>query len=114
MRNLPNLRVDKYRKRGEGHDGWFEFRRAGGKLFVQASTGLGWEHVSVSVDAERCPTWEEMAWIKDQFWGTEECVVQYHPPESVYVNCHPYVLHMWKPDGVELPVPPPELIGPME
>lgn len=66
-----------------------------------------WEHVSVSVrGVARCPTWKEMHWVKGLFWGEEECVIQFHPPQSEYVNCHPYTLHMWKPIGVEVPRPP--------
>lgn len=65
------------------------------------------EHASVSVvGEERCPTWAEMCYIKDLFWGPEECVIQYHPPRSQYVNNHPYVLHLWKPKGVAIPLPP--------
>jgi hypothetical protein len=56
-----------------------------------------WEHVSVSVPGNaRCPTWEEMCFIKDTFWNDEDCVVQFHPPKSQYVNVHPYVLHLWR------------------
>jgi hypothetical protein len=84
----------------------------GFKLNVIAGDGLGWEHVSVSVkDAARCPTWDEMCAIKELFWDGEDCVVQYHPPKSDYVNNHPYVLHLWRPVGVEMPRPPHELVG---
>lgn len=74
------------------------------------------EHVSVSVGGKgqkqaRCPTWEEMAWVKGLFWGPEETVVQYHPPESEYVNNHAYVLHLWKPVGVTLPLPHSDAVG---
>jgi hypothetical protein len=37
--------------------------------------------------------------------------VQYHPAEKDYVSNHPYCLHIWKPVGVELPVPLPEMVG---
>jgi hypothetical protein len=73
--------------------------------------GCGWEHVSVSL-ADRCPTWDEMAWVKDLCWGPDACVVQYHPPRAEYVNCHPYCLHLWRPAGAELPRPPAGLVGP--
>jgi hypothetical protein len=63
-----------------------------------------WEHVSVS--ASTVPVWGEMCWVKDLFWGPEEVVVQYHPPESQYVNVHGRVLHLWKPVGLEIPMPP--------
>lgn len=64
-------------------------------LFCQASDGLDWEHVSVSI-ADRCPTWEEMCFIKDLFWGDDDLVVQMHPPKSDYVNNHLYCLHLWR------------------
>ena len=64
-----------------------------------------WEHVSVSY-ADRIPCWETMCQIKDLFWSPEDCVVQYHPPHSEYVNCHPNVLHLWRPLGADLPRPP--------
>jgi hypothetical protein len=64
-----------------------------------------WDHVSVSI-ADRCPTWNEMCWIKDLFFDPEECVLQFHPPQSQYINIHPYVLHLWKPKDIEIPLPP--------
>ena len=59
----------------------------------------------------RCPTWEEMCMVKDIFWGEEECVVQFHPPRSEYVNRHPYCLHLWKKIGEEYETPPKEYVG---
>ena len=103
---------------------------AGDRLFVIASGAdpEGWaslglpgppfEHVSVSVrgpdgkPAGRCPTWEEMCFVKGLCWRPDECVVQYHPPEAEYVNHHPHCLHLWKPVGVEVPRPPAETVGP--
>jgi hypothetical protein len=52
--------------------------------------GEPWEHVSVSTPT-RCPSWEEMCWVKDVFFSGEETVVQLHPPKSKYVNDNPYV-----------------------
>jgi len=70
----------------------------------------GWEHVSVST-YDRTPTWEEMHFIKDLFWSPEECVMQLHPPESEYVNFHPYCLHLWRPTDREIPMPPSTMVG---
>lgn len=64
-----------------------------------------WEHVSVS-SPFGCPTWKEMCWVKGVFWNPDECVIEYHPPQSDYVNIHPNVLHLWKPVGVVIPMPP--------
>ena len=80
---------------------------------VIASDGAGWEHVSVSLNRDRCPLWEEMCKIKALFWGPEDVVVQYHPAESNYVNLHPYCLHLWRPnDGNELRTPEAWMVGP--
>lgn len=76
---------------------------------VVFSWGRGWDHVSVSF-RNRTPTWGEMCHIKDIFFDEEECVVQYHPPKSEYVNNHPYCLHLWKPQNIEVPMPLKEMV----
>lgn len=79
---------------------------AGSEMWAEIGLpGVPFEHVSVSCK-DRCPTWEEMNWVKDQFWGPEELVIQYHPPKSEYVNNNPFTLHLWKPVGFEIPLPP--------
>ena len=88
----------------------------GWRLLVLASDGYGWEHASVSARNEsrtRTPTWKEMAYVKGIYWDDEDVVVQYHPRKSEYVNCHPNVLHLWRPTSVEIPTPPPEFVGPL-
>ena len=97
-----------------GCNGAFIFPAVPGrpKLFAIASDGEGWEHVSVSTSF-RCPTWDEMCWIKGLFWDDEDCVVQFHPPRSEYVNAHPYCLHLWRPVGAQIATPPTHLVGPM-
>jgi len=97
--------------RGDEHNGYFVVQlNHGQKFMVIASNGMGWEHVSVS-RKDRCPTWAEMCQIKDLFWDDADCVVQYHPPHSEYVNNHPYCLHMWRPTGVALPIPDSIMVG---
>lgn len=82
-----------------------------GNIFtVIASDGMGWEHVSVSL-THRCPTWEEMCYIKHLFWDNTDTVIQYYPPESEYVNNHQYCLHLWRKVGYEFPLPPAILVG---
>ncbi len=76
---------------------------------VVFSWGGGWEHVSVSY-SNRCPTWEEMCRVKDIFWYDNECVVQFHPPKSEYVNNHPYCLHLWRKCGNDFELPPKEFV----
>lgn len=82
----------------------------GPDLLTIASDGLGWEHVSVSLGT-RCPTWEEMCRVKNIFWDEEDCVMQFHPSKSEYVNNHPYCLHLWRPIGVDFPTPSALLVG---
>lgn len=96
----------------DGNNGAFTFNQKKNKpdLFVVASDGMSWEHVSVST-IKRIPTWQEMCFIKDKFWGKEDCVVQYHPPESEYVNNHPYCLHMWRHSEAEIRRPPMFMVG---
>jgi len=65
-----------------------------------------WEHVSVSLK-NRCPSWDEMCFIKTLFWDGADLVLQFHPPSSDYVNRHQYCLHLWRKCGtndfVEMP-----------
>ena len=70
-----------------------------------------WEHVSVSVRGQnRCPTWDEMCFVKRLFWKPSETVIQFHPCESEYVNVHEYVLHLWRQVGVEPLLPHRQLV----
>ncbi len=89
-----------------GNNGAFIVLLAHGQV-VQCivSDRFGWEHVSVSRQ-DRVPTWGEMDQVKRLFWGPEDCVVQFHPPESRYVNMHPFCLHLWRPLEAHLPQPP--------
>lgn len=96
--NIPHYRIKNY------------------SFYTQVSDGDGWEHVSVSVGEngkkqQRCPTWEEMCWIKDQFWDKDDCIIQYHPVVSEYVNMHPFVLHLWKPINQIIPTPDKIMVG---
>jgi hypothetical protein len=96
------------------------------EIIVDDGTVSGWEHVSVcAFEAEsfkrllrrgeqpqpRTPTWAEMCHVKNLFWSAEDCVVQFHPPQSDYVNRHPHVLHLWRWRGGEFPRPPSRLVG---
>lgn len=87
----------------------------GQSLRIIASSGdhaeaEGWEHVSVST-RRRPPNWQEMCFVKDLFWEDEECVIQYHPPRSEYVNNHPYCLHLWRNTFKSFPLPPSIMVG---
>jgi hypothetical protein len=82
-----------------------------GPLTVIASVGDGWDHVSVS-RPNRCPNWPEMDHIRHLFFREEECVMQLHPPVAENISIHPYCLHLWRPQDVEIPRPPSNLVGP--
>lgn len=77
-----------------------QLKHGNARLCVIFSEGLGWDHVSVSLPT-RCPTWEEMCYVKNVFFDEHEAVMQLHPPRSEYVNNHPYCLHLWKPQSPE-------------
>ena len=84
------------------------------------SDGGGWEHVSVSVARHspsnshqiiETPDWIVLCKAKNLFWDEEDCVVQFHPPKSEYVNMHPNVLHLWRKVGEDFETPPKIMIG---
>ena len=103
----------------DGNNGAFSFPspEAGWYLACLASDGEGWEHVSIHAyngirTKQRTPTWKEMCYVKRLFWDGEDVVMQLHPSEEQYVNCHQHVLHLWRPTGQAIPQPPAEFVGP--
>jgi hypothetical protein len=110
------IREGKYASRTGDMHGAFVIIRHLMELLILSSghdDKYGWEHVSVSVGIQP-PSWDQMCFVKDLFWDEDECVIQYHPPRSEYVNFHPGTLHLWKPRGVVLPLPPSLLVGPKD
>lgn len=98
--------------RAAGANGAFYVQCPGrGWLMIVISNGGGWEHVSVTV-RNRCPVWEEMDWVKQQFWDEGDTVIQYHVPVSDHVNVHPFCLHLWRQIGKTMPRPPAWMVGP--
>ena len=83
----------------------------GGSLRCLASSGEGWDHVSVS-RVNRCPNWPEMCQIKDAFFEPDETVMQLHVPAKDHINIHRYCLHLWRPQGLDIPRPPNWMVGP--
>jgi len=62
-----------------------------------------WLHVSCSYK-NRLPSWGELKEVKSLFIGKEKTAIQMLPPDSKYVNIHPYCLHLWHClDGSTLP-----------
>lgn len=94
----------------DGNNGSFLIPFESYELYVIGSDGMEWEHVSVSL-RNRTPNWREMCFIKDLFWDEEDCIVQYHPAKSQYVNNHEHTLHLWKPTNKIIPVPQSILVG---
>lgn len=117
MRKEPNLKLDKYRQvhpamgdsPGGASYGFFVIPYRGHILRAISSGNnpdwSDWEHVSVSLE-HRCPTWEEMQFVKELFWKDDEVVMQLHPAKENYINCHPYTLHLWRPQNDPIPLPP--------
>lgn len=95
---------------GDDTCGVFFIDMDGQNIRAIASAGFGWEHVSISL-IDRCPTWNEMCNVKSLFWDDDDCVIQYHPPKKDYINNHEYCLHLWRPIGVDLPMPPKIMVG---
>lgn len=96
----------------EGCNGYFCFTLFGAKIKVIASDGMGWKHVSASID--KClepPNWKMMCAIKDLFFEDEDVVVQFHPKKSQYVNNHPGCLHLWQSLDREFPQPDSLMVG---
>ena len=82
-------------------------------LYVIASSGMGWDHVSVS-RANRCPDWPEMDHIKRLFFQDDETAMQLHVPPADHLSFHPNCLHLWRPQNVEIPRPPAILVAPLK
>ena len=101
--NLPNLDPEV--------EGGFVINCKEVELFVIASSGLGWDHLSISTK-DRCPSWEEMEHIAKLFFKSEEVAMQLHLPEKDHLNYHEYVLHWWRPRSKlkKIPLPPKILV----
>lgn len=119
LERFRHTKADKPMATKEGDPfGVFYIENAGTAFIIIFDNGSesGWEHASMRVKApsgqERLANWSEMCWLKGLFWEDEECVAQIHPPKSEYINCHPYVLHLWKEVGKQFPRPPSLLVGP--
>lgn len=80
---------------------------------VLATTGAGWDHISVST-RDRCPSWEEMEHVRKLFAGHSEVWLQFGLPPEQHVNCHPYCLHWWRPLHRVIRLPPASMVGPRE
>ena len=82
MHPKPSDKLEDCRMRGPFgcNSGFFIVKKQNASLRIQASDGGGWDHVSVSL-ATRCPTWDEMCYVKSLFFMPHEAVMQLHPPD---------------------------------
>lgn len=118
MRNLHLL--DAYRRDSTASHGWSGDETCGAftvpspvdrkPLQVIASSGDGWDHVSVS-RTNRPPNWTELDYVRRLFFKDDETVMQLHVPVSDHINAHPFCLHLWRPQRVEIPRPPGWMVG---
>lgn len=88
----------------DGCNGAFVLVRERVEMHVVLSEKGGWDHVFVSCK-KRCPKWEEMCWIKNLIFNSEDVVIQYHPKKSEYIYLPKFCLHLWRPQNLELPSP---------
>lgn len=113
LRQYNQYRVKLWGMYGDNSNGKFIIPRKNKSGYYQviASDGLDWDHVSISLldsqknPIERCLRWEEMCEIKEMFFLNTETVVQIHPKKEDYINDHPYVLHLWRPNNMSMPLP---------
>lgn len=118
MRRLRELNV--YRDRaweramggpGDDRGGCFVIKRNGVELRCIAANDEGWDHVSVTTNLPRCPTWAEMEHIKRLFFQDGEVAMQLHVATPDHISAHPYCLHIWRPHGVDIPLPPKGMVA---
>ena len=125
LRDLDQFRASEF-DRFHGLDPTASDRRFGGAFRIKVRTskrpllviassgdlpgGAPWDHVSVSLPT-RCPTWEEMEHVKRRFFFPHETAMQLHVAEGEHISNHPFCLHIWRPIGVEIPLPPAILVG---
>ncbi len=88
------------------------YPKTGVRIFVIASSGHGWDHVSVSLP-NRCPNWLEMDYVKRMFFRDDETAMQLHVPPGDHIDMHPYCLHIWAPhpETGAIPMPPSFMVG---
>ena len=82
-------------------------------LKVIASSGGGWDHVSVSTPiGSPVPTYYEMQAVAQAFFLPHETAMQLHVPADDHVNNHPNCLHWWRPNcgNQAIPIPPREFV----
>lgn len=96
---------------GDKGNGCFELMHEGGaQLWIIASNGGGWDHLSVSLK-DRCPTWLEMEAVRKLFTAPGEVWLQFGVPSRDHINLHEYCLHWWRHQHREVRLPPGWMVG---
>lgn len=98
FKNYPSLMSGAIEVGDDG--GAFQF----GDLRIIASFGNGWDHVSVS-RVDRCPTWEEMEFVREKFFFPAEVAFQLGISGNRKKNFHSYCLHWWRNQNTDPPLP---------
>lgn len=82
------------------------------KIIACDGEETGWEHVSVSFveRSKKCPSWNDMCFVKNLFWADDACVVQFHPASKDYISLHHGCLHLWRSTLEKFPMPPKILV----
>lgn len=106
-RNCTEQVAEHYGDFGDSTCGVFELGSPIDKqpLVIVASSGGGWDHVSVS-RKNRAPNQTEMDFVYRRFFAPDEVAVQFFVPAASHVNIHPNCLHLWRPNGETLSLPP--------
>lgn len=122
MKNLMELQFEKYRLTQAEDSMWGIFPRDKAGIFMLPSSrhminlraivsvSDGWDHVSVSTSV-RCPTWDELEFVKRFFFKPDEVAMQLHLPPSDHISLHPHCLHIWRPHHATIPLPPKEMVA---
>lgn len=76
----------------------------------QSDPAFRWDHVSVSL-SDRCPTWDEMDFVKRLFFKPDEVCFELHVEAKDHISNHPYCLHIWRPLDAKIPLPPSIMVG---
>lgn len=115
MRNLLELNqyrvcdrgvAERYGSFGDDTSGVFKLKSPTGRvLFVIASSGEGWDHVSVSMP-KKTPSWTDMEFVKRTFFKPDEAAFQLHVPTTDHISIHNHCLHLWRPIDAQIPLPP--------
>jgi hypothetical protein len=104
-----HLEIQLYGQIGNEREGIFAVKSVEDSnviLRAIASSDFGWDHVSVSPNKKRCPTWGEMTQIRHLFFTPDETVMQLHVASATHISNHDYCLHLWRPQHMPIPVPP--------